>query len=222
MKFSTTIIALVAYLRQAAIIACGIRRSLPTVWPKAARSAILARRLERKWFITDVTITMKQLPIDGLYYLANSPGLDPDELDHHENCVKERCLYQYDHSMYVTKHTTIPWQKQCCRSRPVYGGQLGPERGQKGWEDAMARILMKADEDGNPAAVPIALWVKGSRTLGQWNIILRAPGSRTMWLFLIALGHLLGCPLPEFWLDIHKLWRDHLDLPWHHISNHSS
>jgi hypothetical protein len=176
-EISTVMIALTSSLRRVAIKACDmtVRVNVVKPWPEAARSTILAQRLQRKWCVADVTTMLKQLPIDGVYYLAGSPGLDSDELDRHVNCVKEGCLYQYDHNMYVTKHTNRPWHKENCKPKPEYGGHMGPERGQKDWEDAMGQILDK-EKDGEPAAIPIALWAKGFRQL--WSAEYHFEGKR--------------------------------------------
>ncbi|KAL5337963.1 hypothetical protein BJX70DRAFT_408911 [Aspergillus crustosus] len=169
-EISTTIIALAFTLRNAAINACRPRVDGISPWPVAARSEILTKRLIAKACIADVTTTLKQLPIDGHYYLAASTGLDAEELDHHAKCIKARCLYEYDLEMYVTQHTTAPYHKPNCKEEITYGGQLGPERGQKDWVDAIHRII---DKD----AIPIALWNKGWRNL--WSYEYHFSGQRT-------------------------------------------
>lgn len=64
-----------------------------------------------------------------------------------------------------------PWHKPNCPTAQTisYGGHLGPERGQTGWDDAMAKIIDKN-------AIPIALWAKGLRTL--WSVEYHLSGHR--------------------------------------------
>ncbi|KAL4878177.1 hypothetical protein BJY04DRAFT_196396 [Aspergillus karnatakaensis] len=197
-EISTTIIAVSFTLRRAAIKVCDVRVDGISPWPKVARSRILTRRLQSKACIAEVTTTMNQLPIDGHYYLAGYDGLDPEELDHHANCVKSHCMYDYDADMYVTTHTGAPYHKDCCREDITYGGQLGPERGQKDWVDAIQRII---DKD----AIPIALWNKGWRNL--WSVEYHFQGKRQP--AYVAISHVWadskGNPnanaLPECQLD---------------------
>ncbi|KAL3459181.1 hypothetical protein BJX64DRAFT_206673 [Aspergillus heterothallicus] len=172
-EIATTLIALVSTLRQAAIRACDMQVEIDstTAWPVHARSAILARRLQRRFCVADVSTLLKQLPVDGHYFLAADDaasgrlglGLAPDELDHHATCERAHCLYDYDADMYVTRHTGDEYHVDGGRCPEVveYGGQLGPERGQRDWVDAIHRIL---DKD----AIPIALWNKGWRNL--WSV----------------------------------------------------
>ncbi|KAL4913025.1 hypothetical protein BDW62DRAFT_220917 [Aspergillus aurantiobrunneus] len=170
-EISTTMIALASTLRRAAITYAAA-----------------------KWCVADVTTALKQLPIDGHYYLAGSEGLDPAELDHHARCVREHCLYDYDLDMYVTRHVT----EDHCRESIDYGGQLGPERGQTDWVIAISRIICKG-------AVPIALWNKGMRKL--WSVEYHFSGKRKP--DYVAISHVWadgkGNPkansLPECQLD---------------------
>ncbi|KIA75696.1 hypothetical protein HK57_00512 [Aspergillus ustus] len=171
-EIATTLIALVSTLRQAALRACGEGTGIdPTSpWPAHARSRILARRLQRKACVADVTTMLKQLPVDGHYFLAASPGLDSEELDHHAECVRAHCLYDYDENMYVTRHTNDKYHLgDSCPDSVEYGGQLGPERGLEGWVDAVHHILDKG-------AAPIALWVKGLKKL--WSVEYHFEGRR--------------------------------------------
>ncbi|KAJ0421497.1 hypothetical protein BJY00DRAFT_323272 [Aspergillus carlsbadensis] len=174
---ATTCIALVATLRQAAIRACGVEASVDgmDVWPVHARSPILKRRLERKFCVADVASIQKQLPVDGLYFLAGSGssvgGLDAEELDHHASCERAHCLYEYDGDMYVTRHTGDQYHVEGhCPETLKYGAQLGPERGQKDWSDALRKILDKDD------VVPIALWNKGRKEV--WSVEYHCEGTR--------------------------------------------
>ncbi|KAL2830169.1 hypothetical protein BJY01DRAFT_240459 [Aspergillus pseudoustus] len=171
-EIATTMIALASTLRQAALHACGEGTGIdPTApWPAHARSRILARRLQRKACIADVTTALKQLPVDGHYFLAASPGLDSEELDHHAACLRAHCLYDYDENMYVTRHTNDKYHLgERCPDTVEYGGQLGPERGLTGWVHAVHTILDKK-------AVPIALWVKGLKKL--WSVEYHFEGRR--------------------------------------------
>ncbi|KAL4925529.1 uncharacterized protein BDV17DRAFT_272106 [Aspergillus undulatus] len=170
---STSMIALASTLRQTAIKVCDVAASLgPETaglpWPLHARSRILTRRLTGKWCVADVTTTLKQLSIDGVYYLSASEGLDPTELDHHVRCIPSQCLYEYDLEMYVTRHA-VQTPGHTCPESIAYGGQLGPERGQRDWNDAVGRILKKG-------AVPIALWNKGMQKL--WSVEWHFEGKR--------------------------------------------
>ncbi|KAL4935029.1 hypothetical protein BDV06DRAFT_229207 [Aspergillus oleicola] len=172
-EISTSIIALASILRQAALKVCDAETSLgPETagipWPLRARSKILTRRLSAKWCVADVTTTLKQLSIDGVYYLSASGGLDGTELDHHANCIPERCLYEYDATMYITKHATND-PNHACLENIEYGGHLGPERGQRDWDDAVAQILDKG-------AIPIALWNKGMKKV--WSVEWHSEGRR--------------------------------------------
>ncbi|KAL3478323.1 hypothetical protein BJX99DRAFT_245633 [Aspergillus californicus] len=197
-EISMSIIALVSTLRRAAINACKPGIDVIAQWPTEARSGILTRRLQGKWCVADVTTTMKQLPIDGQYYMAGSPGLPADELDHHAKCLRTHCLYEYDKEMYVTRHTTAPYHKPGCRTTINYGGQLGPERGQTDWVDAISRIIDKN-------AIPIALWVKGLRSL--WSVEYHFSGQRTPGYVAIShvwadgKGNPKGNSLPECQID---------------------
>jgi hypothetical protein len=164
-EIATTIIALTFSLRMAAVVhlQVGVGEDgvdLFAPW-RDARSEILWKRLQQKWCFADVTTAFKELAIDGHYYLSASPGLENEDLDHHSRCVSEHCRYEYDSNMYVTKHTGAPWHTKECKSTIKYGGQLGPERGQADWVDAIGRIIDKK-------AIPIALWLKGRREL--WSV----------------------------------------------------
>lgn len=168
-EISTTMIALTFSLWEVAIELLepkDVEKSTPTLH---GRSELLWKRLQQKWCIADVTTTLKELAVDGHYYLAASPGLSSRELDHHSKCTEEHCLYEYDLNMYVTRHAGSPWHHSGCKSTIQYGGQLGPERGQKDWVDAIGKII---DKD----AIPIALWVKGLRKL--WTVEYHMTGNR--------------------------------------------
>jgi hypothetical protein len=169
-EISTTMIALAFSLRRAAIDVCEMAGDMDglSLWPKA-QSQILTRRLRQKWCTADITTLLNQLSIDGQYYMASSPGLHADELDHHSKCTKPHCLYDYDPNFYITRHTGLPYHKAGCHTEINYGGQLGPERGQENWVDAMHRII---DKD----AIPIALWLKGPKQL--WSIEYHLTGNR--------------------------------------------
>ncbi|RHZ46915.1 uncharacterized protein CDV56_101974 [Aspergillus thermomutatus] len=198
-EISTTMIALVFSLRSAAISVCEPRGiGIMNPWLNA-RSEILARRLQRQWCLADATTIMKDLSIDGHYYIAASPGLDPDELDRHSKCVRERCLEEFPTELYHPRHVA-PWHKANCPTGQSinYGGQLGPERGQTGWEDAIARIIDKN-------AIPIALWVKGLRKL--WSVEYHLSGTRRPDYVAIShvwadgMGNRTANWLPECQLD---------------------
>ncbi|KAL4969452.1 uncharacterized protein BDV14DRAFT_165955 [Aspergillus stella-maris] len=170
-EISTSIIALANTLRQTALKVCDKESSSESggiPWPLHARSKILTRRLNAKWCIADVTTTLKQLSIDGVYYLAapGSAGLEGTELDHHANCIPEHCLYEFDASMYVTKHAITGHH---CPEQIEFEAQLGPERGQRDWDDAVGRIIEKG-------AIPIALWNKGSKKV--WSVEWHFEGKR--------------------------------------------
>lgn len=96
------------------------------------------------------------LSIDGHYYLAASRGLEEDELDKHYNCTRDRCHYEFDQKMYVTKHAPPPWHHAGCETA-VWGGQFGgllrhqPGGIAKDWEDSVVKII-------KAGAVPIVLW----------------------------------------------------------------
>jgi hypothetical protein len=168
-EISTTIIALTFSLREAAIEVLEPKEFDKLTPTLHGRSELLWKRLQQKWCIADVTTTLKELAVDGHYYLAASPGLSSRELDHHSKCTEEHCLYEYDLNMYVTRHAGSPWHHSGCKSTIQYGGQLGPERGQKDWVDAIGKII---DKD----AIPIALWVKGLRKL--WTVEYHMTGNR--------------------------------------------
>ncbi|KAL4994256.1 hypothetical protein BDV10DRAFT_197664 [Aspergillus recurvatus] len=197
-EIATTMIAMACTLRRAAYNVCGEKMGHlvdgVSPWPKAAHSRILTRRLQAKWCVADVATTLKQLPVDGHYYLAASAGLDPDELDHHSKCVRAHCRYEYDVQMYQTRHVT----DDGCREDVKYGGHLGPERGQRDWVDAMTRIIDKG-------AIPIALWNKGMKEL--WSVEYHFTGRRQP--KFVAISHVWadskGNPnansLPECQLD---------------------
>ncbi|KAF7155936.1 hypothetical protein CNMCM6106_007848 [Aspergillus hiratsukae] len=198
-EISTTLIAMVFSLRSAAISVCDPRGiGVMNPWLDA-RSEILARRLQRRWCLADATTIVKDLSIDGHYYIAASPGLNPDKLDRHSKCVRERCLEEFPTELYNTRHVT-PWHKANCPTEQTisYGGQLGPERGQTGWDDAIARIIDKK-------AIPIALWVKGLRTL--WSVEYHLSGKRTPDYVAIShvwadgMGNRTANWLPECQLD---------------------
>jgi hypothetical protein len=189
-EISTTCIALAATLRQAAIRACGVEAQVDgvDVWPIHARSAILARRLVRKYCVADVTTIQKQLPVDGQYFLsgAGAASLDPEELDHHASCERAHCLYDYDSEMYVTRHTGDKYHVEgSCPEEVKYGWQLGPERGQKDWLDALRMILDKDD------VIPIALWNKGRKEI--WSVEYHCEGSRKP--DYVAISHMYALPL---------------------------
>ncbi|KUL87468.1 hypothetical protein ZTR_04606 [Talaromyces verruculosus] len=171
-EISTTMIALTFSLRRAAMES-GYKDDVDHIDPLTpmlhGRSELLWKRLQQKWCIADVTTALKELAIDGHYYLAASPGLSNKELDHHSKCTEEHCLYEYDLKMYVTRHAGSPWHHSGCKSTIQYGGQLGPERGQTDWVDAIGKII---DKD----AIPIALWLKGSREL--WSVEYHLTGNR--------------------------------------------
>lgn len=168
-SIATTMLALKFSLQQAATSANVLKSTWKSPWPRS-RSELLYRRLQQKWCLADVTTAFVQLDIDGHYYLAASSGLPIKELDNHSKCVPERCMYDYDLNMYVTRHAGSPWHHSGCKTTIQYGGQLGPERGQKDWVDAISRIIDKN-------AIPIALWVKGLRTL--WSVEYHLTGKRT-------------------------------------------
>ncbi|QGA20737.1 hypothetical protein EYB26_008445 [Talaromyces marneffei] len=168
-EISATMIAITFSLRRAAM-GSGYVDDVDPLTPKLhGRSELLSKQLQRKWCIADVTTTLKELAIDGHYYLAASPGLSSKELDHHSKCTEEHCLYEYDLNIYVTRHTGSPWHHSGCKPTIQYGGQLGPERGQKDWVDAIGKIIEKD-------AIPIALWVKGQRKL--WSVEYHLTGHR--------------------------------------------
>ncbi|GIJ85156.1 hypothetical protein Asppvi_004012 [Aspergillus pseudoviridinutans] len=198
-EISTTLIAMVFSLRSAAIKVCDPRGiGVMNPWLEA-RSEILARRLQRQWCLADATTIIKDLSIDGHYYIAASPGLHPDELDRHSKCVRQRCLEEFPTELYHPRHIA-PWHKANCPTGQTisYGGQLGPERGQTGWDDAIARIIDKN-------AIPIALWVKGLRTL--WSVEYHLSGKRTPSYVAIShvwadgMGNRAANWLPECQLD---------------------
>ncbi|KAL4948694.1 hypothetical protein BDW69DRAFT_175987 [Aspergillus filifer] len=173
-EISTSIIALANTLRQTALRVCGKESSQDSKtagipWPLHARSKILTR-LNAKWCIADVTTTLKQLSIDGIYYLASpgSAGLEGTELDHHANCIPEHCLYEFDASMYVTKHA-ITDAGHHCPEQIEFEAQLGPERGQRDWDDAVGKIIDKG-------AIPIALRNKGDKKV--WSVEWQFEGRR--------------------------------------------
>lgn len=169
-EISTTIMALTFSLREAAMKS-GYTDEVNVLNPMLhGRSDLLWKRLQQKWCIADVTTVLKELAIDGHYYFAASPGLSNKELDHHSKCTEEHCLYEYDLKMYVTRHAGSPWHHSGCKSTIQYGGQLGPERGQKDWVDAISRII------GEKNAIPIAIWVKGLRQL--WSAEYHLTGHR--------------------------------------------
>lgn len=186
-EISTTMIALAHTLRLAALEFCQPRLwNSRQAWP-GARSAILAKRLEGKWCLADVAMALKDLPIDGHYYLAASPSPGPEYLDHHYRCLKQRCLYEIDDNLYVTRHADPPWHKPGCTTNVKYGGQLGPERGQKDWLDAVGRIIDKG-------AIPIALWLKGDHTL--WSVEYHLTGTRKP--EYVAISHVYLSPSFRF------------------------
>ncbi|KAL2812672.1 hypothetical protein BDW59DRAFT_167751 [Aspergillus cavernicola] len=172
-KISTTMIALVYTLRGAAIHACKPDIDRMTPWPVAARSEILDRRLRGKWCVADVTTTLKQLPIDGHYYLAGALGLEADELDHHAKCVRAHCCYDYDLDMYITRHTTVLYHKAGCRTEIEHGGQLGPERGQKDWVDAIGSLSARV-------RFRLRCGIRGCGRCFRSSTILRGRGRRIM------------------------------------------
>ncbi|KMK58675.1 hypothetical protein Y699_07902 [Aspergillus fumigatus Z5] len=187
-EISTTLIAMVYSLRSAAIRVCEPRGiSVTNPWLDA-RSEIIARRIQRQWCLADATTIIKDLPIDGQYYVAASPGLSPDELDRHSKCVRERCLEEFPTELYHPRHVA-PWHKPNCPTAQTisYGGHMGPERGQTGWDDAMAKIIDKN-------AIPIALWAKGLRTL--WSVEYHLSGHRRP--DYVAISH-VEATLGENW-----------------------
>ncbi|KAH3359488.1 hypothetical protein KXV52_005576, partial [Aspergillus fumigatus] len=198
-EISTTLIAMVYSLRSAAIRVCEPRGiSVTNPWLDA-RSEIIARRIQRQWCLADATTIIKDLPIDGQYYVAASPGLSPDELDRHSKCVRERCLEEFPTELYHPRHVA-PWHKPNCPTAQTisYGGHLGPERGQTGWDDAIAKIIDKN-------AIPIALWAKGLRTL--WSVEYHLSGHRRPDYVAIShvwadgMGNRAANWLPECQLD---------------------
>ncbi|KAL4901111.1 hypothetical protein BDW74DRAFT_170459 [Aspergillus multicolor] len=150
-EIATTLIAMASSVRRAAYNVCKPGISGTEAWPAAARSKILTRRLLAKWCIADVTTTLKQLPIDGHYYLAASPGLDADELDHHAKCVRAHCRYKYDLDMYETRH----FKDDGCREDVKWGWDMGGERRATSWMDFITRVIGKP---GSDTMIPIALW----------------------------------------------------------------
>ncbi|RDW64369.1 uncharacterized protein DSM5745_09780 [Aspergillus mulundensis] len=147
-EIATTLIVMASTLRRAAYNACKAEISGTAAWPATARSTILTRRLLAKWCVADVATTLKQLSIDGHYYLAASPGLEAQELDHHAKCVRAHCRYDYDADMYVTRH----FKDDRCREDVKWGWDLGGESATS-WAEFITRVI------GKPGAmIPIALW----------------------------------------------------------------
>jgi hypothetical protein len=194
-EISTTMIAILFSLTMAAQHACDKQHSIE--WP-TARSKILRKCLERKWCLADASMFMDGMQIDGHYYFAASPSPKPDDLNQHYQCTKEKCLSFVDEDFYVTKHAEGHWHRAGCSERPKYGGQVGPERGQKDWVDAVCRIIDKG-------VIPVALWARGLRQL--WSIEHHYTGKRRP--EFVAISHVwsdgLGNPgvnsLPECQLD---------------------
>jgi hypothetical protein len=151
------VIALVFTLIEAAEHKCN--KSFPT--PILARSEILCKRLERKWCLADATRYEDDMDIDGHYYLAASPGLPQEELDNHFDCTRDRCHYNKDEKLYVTKHAPAPWHHDS-EGPAIWGGQFGGIlREQKGgiakdWVDSVCKIIA-AD------AIPTVLWDAGGQ-----------------------------------------------------------
>jgi hypothetical protein len=149
------VIALVFSLIHAAIHKCDkVRERFPT--PILARSAILYKRLERKWCLADASRFEEEMEFDGHYYLAALPGLPEHELDNHVNCTRDQCHYTKDEKTYVTRHAPPPWHHAGCKPA-IWGGQFGGVlKKQKGgvakdWVDSVCKII-EAD------AIPIVLW----------------------------------------------------------------
>ena len=125
-----------------------------------ARSATLYKRLERKWCLADATKIEDEMEIDGHYYLAASPGLSEDELDHHINCARDRCHYNMDEKLYVTKHASAQWHHANCKPG-VWAGQFGGSQKMgkaTSWFDSVCKVL-QADS----YSIPLVLWSAGQK-----------------------------------------------------------
>ncbi|KAH8703260.1 hypothetical protein BGW36DRAFT_333941 [Talaromyces proteolyticus] len=196
-EISTTMIALAFSLRKVAITACNERVDQARAWP-GARSKILTKRLEYKWCLADVNTALKELSVDGHYYVASSPSPGVDYLDHHHNCLPQRCLNLVDEDLYLTCHAGPPWHKQHCKTEIEYGGHLGDDMTSKNWVDAVCRVIDKG-------ALPVALWKKDDRQLWSSEYHL----SQQQNIPYIAISHVwadgMGNPddnwLPECQLD---------------------
>lgn len=68
---------------------------------------LLRTLLEEKWCPRQATSMLSDMGVDGQYYLALSPGPDPEERPWHDRCTEEYCCAPtLDESEYVTVHTT--------------------------------------------------------------------------------------------------------------------
>ena len=173
-------IALACALHEAAKNICDRVPLESPHWLKA-RSAILDKRIERKWCLADAALIEDEFQIDGHYYFAAAPTPGDGYLDQHPHCTRTRCHYEVDEAMYVTKHAEPPWHKSGCRTDITYGGQLGPERGQKNWVDAVCRIIDKKD------VLPIAMWSTRTRSLWSCEYHLEENSKRKP--YYVAISH---------------------------------
>jgi len=155
-----------------------------------ARSATLYKRLERKWCLSDATRAEDEMEIDGHYFLAASPGLSENDLDNHINCTRDRCHYEYDEKMYVTKHAPPPWHKVNCKPA-IWGGQFGGKQKlgkAKDWIDSVCKLI-KVD------VIPIALWdPSGDLRTVEYH---KEPGSKLKPPY-VAISHVYVFTKPEF------------------------
>jgi hypothetical protein len=94
------------------------------------------------------------MEIDGHYYLAASPGLSEDELDHHINCARDRCHYNMDEGLYITKHAPAPWHHENCK--PGVWGGFGDSQEMEtatSWFDSVCKVLQV-----DSYSIPLVLW----------------------------------------------------------------
>jgi hypothetical protein len=167
-EISVTMITMAWTLFSAASSICK-HSSSQTLSYLTARSSMLDKRIERKWCLSDAAGIEESYQIDGHYFFAAMQGPNEAELDRHYLCTRKACVARVDERLYITKHADAPWHTENCRTTGTYENQLGPERGQKDWTDAMSRIL---DKD----ATPLALW--SQQTKGLWSVEFDKSGVR--------------------------------------------